>query len=409
MTVEIDYDALLNPGLPPPAPRWSGFPRYNFIGGHNDADSVPVDAMIAAMTAALEREGRNLATYNMRGGPRGYPPLREFVAGKLAKRAGMAATVDNVLITSGSQQGLDLVNDILCRPGDTVAVEEFSYGGALARLRRIGVEPVGVPTDSHGMRTDGLAETLAALKARGATPKYIYTIPTVQNPGGGILPEERRREMLRLSGEYGVPILEDECYADLLWDGARPPAIAALDEGNRTIHVGSFSKTIAPALRVGYVAAPEPVIARLVACKTDGGTGALEQLMLAEYCAGGFDGHVDALCKTLKGKLDALVEAVAEEFGASAEFEAPKGGIYLWVTLPDSVDTLELARVAAAEGVALNPGPEWAADPASARSRLRLCFGHPSPEDIREGVRRLAEICHREFGVPVRGGNVARG
>ena len=409
MAIDIDYDSLLRPNLPPPAPRWSGFPRYNFIGGHNDSTSVPVDDMIRAVSDVLSREGQSLATYGLRSGPLGYRPLREFVAAKLAARCSMTVSADDVLITSGSNQALDLVNTILCAPGDTVLVEAYSYGGAINRLRARGVTLVGVPIDSHGMRMDALDAILADHAARGIAPKYVYLIPTVQNPGGSIMPEPRRREALRLSAEYGVPIVEDECYADLTWDQNRPPALASMDAGNRVIHVGSFSKTIAPALRVGYVTAESSLVARMVACKSDGGTGALEQMMLAEYCAARFDTHVSALVGTLRDKLDTLVDALEEEFGATAEFERPAGGIFLWVTLPDAVDSLALARAAAAEGVALNPGPEWSADPDAARSRLRLCFGHPDPDDIREGVRILAEVCHREFGVPVRGGNVARG
>lgn len=409
MAIELDYSPLLRPGIPGPAKRWGGLPPFNFVGGNNDAPSVPVEDMIVATAAVLRREGATLATYGMQSGPQGYMPLRQFVADKLGKRSGMRVSADDVLITSGSNHGLELVNSILCAPGDVVLVEQFSYGSALGRLRKFGATPVGIPLDDDGMRMDLLAARLAEFKAEGVTPKYIYIIPTIQNPGGSILPEDRRRELLRLSEEYGVPILEDECYADLLWDGKRPPAIAAMDGGgNRVIHVGSFSKTIAPALRVGYIAADWSVLSRMVAVKNDGGTGALEQMMLAEYCTAKFDGHIDALCGTLKGKLDVMIEALEENFGTAAEFVPTKGGIFQWITLPDHVDTMKLAQAAAAEGVAINPGPEWASDAEPARNKFRLCFGSPSLDEIREGVKLLADICHKEFGVPVRGANVER-
>ncbi len=408
MPAAIDYDALLAPGLPPPAPRWNGFAPYNFIGGNVDAASMPVEDMIAATASALRREGATLATYGLDSGPLGYRPLREFVAAKLRKRSGLSVSPDNVLITSGSNQGLDLVNEIFLRPGDTVLVEQFSYGSALARLRKLGVRPVGIPLDDDGMRMDLLAEKLAALASEGVKPKFIYVIPTIQNPGGSIMPEARRAELLRLSAEYGVPVFEDECYADLLWTGERPPAIAAMDEGNRVIHCGSFSKTIAPALRVGYIHAEPALIARMVACKTDGGTGALEQLMLAEYCRTRFDAHVDHVTGLLKEKLDAMTGALEEHFGTAAEFVPPKGGIFLWISLPDAVDAMKLAAASAAAGIAINPGPEWSADAEPARSRIRLCFGNPTVEEIRGGVGKLAEICHREFGIPLRSGNIER-
>ena len=408
MAATIDYDALLAPDLPPPAPRWNGFAPYNFIGGNVDAASMPVEDMITATAAALRREGTTLATYGMESGPLGYRPLREFVASKLRKRSGLAVSPDNVLITSGSNQGLDLVNEIFLRPGDTVLVEQFSYGSALARLRKLGATPVGIPLDGNGMRMDRLAEKLAGLASGGVKPKFIYVIPTIQNPGGSIMPGARRAELLELSAEYGVPIFEDECYADLLWAGERPPAIAAMDEGNRVIHCGSFSKTIAPALRVGYIVAEPALIARMVACKTDGGTGALEQIMLAEYCRTRFDAHVDRVTVLLKEKLDAMTGALEEHFGTAAEFVPPEGGIFLWISLPDAVDAMKLSAASAASGIAINPGPEWSADAEPARSRIRLCFGNPTVGEIRDGVKMLAEICHREFGIPLRSGNIER-
>jgi 2-aminoadipate transaminase len=258
------------------------------------------------------------------------------------------------------------------------------------------------------MRMDALAAVLADLKRRGITPKYIYTIPTVQNPTGTILPEGRRAELLKLSQQYGVPIFEDDCYADLIWDGRRPPALYAMSNNGGAIHIGSFSKSIAPALRVGFIVAPWQMLSRMLALKTDAGSGALEQMVLAEYCAPHFTSHVRKLTRGLRAKLETLMEALNEQFGTAAEFEDPKGGIFLWVKLPDNVDTLKLYQSALAAGVAINPGPEWSTDKADAGSRLRLCFASPSHEQIREGVAVLAEVCRREFGVPARISNVER-
>ena len=408
MAVSIDYAALLAPDLPAPAPGWQGRPPYNFIGGHVDAASVPVEDMITATATALRRDGATLSTYGLESGPLGYRPLREFVAAKLKKRSGLSVSPDEVLITSGSIQALELVYQLLCCPGDTVLVEQFTYAGTLSRLRSLGVNPVGIPLDESGMRADLLAEKLDELTAQGIRPKFIYVIPTIQNPDGSIMPEARRVELLRLSADYGVPIFEDECYADLLWTGERPPAIAAMDEGRQVIHCGSFSKTIAPALRVGYIVAEPGLVAQIAACKEDGGTGALEQMMLSEYCRNHFDDHVDKVTLLLKEKLDVMTEALEEHFGTTAEFTAPPGGIFLWVSFPDAVDAMKLASAAAARGVAINPGPDWSADAAPARSRIRLCFGNPTHQAIRDGVKVLAEVCHEEFGVPVRSGNIER-
>ena len=408
MSASFDFAPVLAPGLPAPAAKWTGLARYSFVGGNNDADQVPVDRLIAAVTAVLEREGTTLATYGLNSGPLGYRPLREFLAAKLRRTAGIACSSDEILITSGSLQAIDLVNGLLLARGDTVLIEQESYQGSLNRLARLGVKAVGIPLDGDGMRVDAVAAALADLKSRGIRPKYIYTIPTVQNPTGTIMGEQRRLELLRLSEEYGVPIFEDDCYADLVWDGRRPPAIYAMSKRGGVIHIGSFSKSIAPALRVGYIVAPWEVLSRILPLKTDAGSGALEQMVLAAYCKPHFSTHVPALTKALRTKLDTLMEALNEQFGTAAEFEEPKGGIFLWVKLPDQVDTLKLYQAALAAGVSINPGPEWSTNKPHSSSRLRLCFASPSHQQIREGVAVLAEVCRKEFGVPTRSANVER-
>jgi 2-aminoadipate transaminase len=404
----FDFTPLLPAGLPGPAAKWTGLARYSFVGGNNDPDQVPVEGLIDAVDAVLRREGKTLATYGLSSGPQGYLPLRQFLTAKLARDAGIACAADAILIVSGSLQALDLVNATLLARGDTVVIERDTYQGALNRLTRLGVNTIGIPLDDQGMRMDALAASLADLKRRGVTPKYIYTIPTVQNPTGTIMPEARRAELLQLAEQYGVPIFEDDCYADLIWDGRRPPALYAMSKTGNVIHIGSFSKSIAPALRVGFIVAPWNVLSRMLALKTDAGSGALEQMVLSEYCAPHFTSHVPKLTRGLRAKLDTLMEALNEQFGTSAEFEAPAGGIFLWVKLPDNVDTLKLYQAALKAGVAINPGPEWSTDKAYAGSRLRLCFASPSHQQIREGVALLAEVCRREFGVPARIANVEK-
>src|SRR6478752_2970487 len=174
----FNFAPLLAAGLPAPAARWTGLAKYSFVGGNNDPDGLPVGELVEAMTAVLKREGKSLATYNLAHGPQGYGPLREFLVKKLKRDAGIACTVDDLMIVSGSLQALDLVNHTLLTRGDTVIFEQDSYQGSLTRLARLGVNVVGVPLDEDGMRMDVLASTLADLKSRGIRPKYIYTIPT---------------------------------------------------------------------------------------------------------------------------------------------------------------------------------------------------------------------------------------
>ena len=396
----IDYATLFRANLPPAAGKYGGFPKYNFVGGHNDAASVPVDELIAAASKVLKREGATLATYGLNSGPQGYRPLREFLSKKLDREAGIGCSADDILITGGSQQALELINSLLLEPGDTIVVEEASYGGFLSRVRRFGVNMVPLPLDEQGMDVDALGRILADLKGKGVRPKYLYTIPTVQNPTASILPIERRQAVIKLCETYGVPILEDECYSDLVWDGKRPQAMRGIVGDDRVIYVGSFSKSIAPAVRLGYIVASWPVMSRILPLKTDSGTGAIDQMVLAEYCEAHFDDHVVALRKTLKRKLGVLTEAVSANFGTAAEFDVPDGGIFLWIKLPDGVDTSKLYQPALAAGIAINPGAEWSVNKEHGRSRMRLCFASLSHEEISHGVAALAEVCRSEFGVP---------
>ena len=408
MSQAFDFGPLVPAGSPPPAVRWTGAAKFNFTGGNNDGDQVPVDGLIAAATASLTREGRNLATYGLASGPQGYRPLREFLVGKLQRDAGIACTADDILLVSGSLQALDLANGALLARGDTVICEQDTYQGTLTRFMRLGVKAIGIPLDREGLRMDALAAALADCKARGVRPKMIYTIPTVQNPTATILSEARRTELLRLAEQYGVPVFEDDCYSDLIWDGKRPLSLYAMSKSQNVIHCGSFSKSIAPALRVGFIVAPWAIMSRMLALKTDAGSGALEQMVLAEYCAPHFITHVPALRKALRAKVETLMETLNEQFGTAAEFDDPKGGIFLWVKLPDNVDTMKLYQAALKEGVAINPGNEWSTDKAHSHSRLRLCFASPTHQQIRDGVAILAEVCRREFGVPARSANVER-
>ncbi len=404
----FDYRSNLSSVATVEAKPFSGFPPFHFVGGNIDEPTVPVEALAEAVSQVLRKQGHAMGKYGMDSGSQGYHPLREFISDCLKRRAGISVTADEVLLTTGSLQAMDLVNKALLDKGDVVLVEAANYAGTLTKLDALGVDYVGIDLDDKGMRMDLLERSLSDLAERGRKPKYIFTIPTVQNPTGTVMPIERRREMLALSKQYDVPVFEDDCYADLVFSGERPPAIHALDDDQRVIYCGTFSKTIAPALRVGYLVAPWPLLGHILPLKTDAGSGALEQMVLAEFLPGHFDSHVSSLLPMLKEKADTLCASLDEHFGAGVEYDAPIGGIYLWVTFPDTVDTDRLYQVALEQGVEINPGSQWTVDGAANKHRMRLCFGHPQVENIRDGIAKLAQICFKEFGVPVRSGNVNR-
>lgn len=412
----FNIEASFRKNLPAPAAApFKKYPKYNFVGGHVDGNSIPVAELIDAATTTLKANGRNLATYGLLSGPQGHRALRDFIAKDLKTRTGMADSADNILLTSGSLQALDLVNALLLEPGDVVITEEATYGGAIARLRNAGVTCRGVRMDQEGIDMDHLEALLNEQEAAGNPAKYIYSIPTVQNPTGGVMSLARRRQLLAIAEAHDCLVFEDDCYADLLWGDRRPPTIRSLDEtrsktgssAGRVIYCGSFSKSVAPALRVGYLVADWPVIAQILPLKTDAGSGALEQLVLANFCENHFHEHIEDLIRLLHGKCETIVEALEEHFGSAAEFEPPKGGIFIWITLPPEVDTSKLAVAAQKHEIAINPGADWTVDGPSNRHRMRLCFGHPDADTIREGVAKLAQICHEEFGVPKRSGNIA--
>ena len=232
----VRFRAAVPAGCRRRAVRWTGFAKYNFTGGNNDADQVPVDELIAAATASLAARGPQPRDLRSAHGPQGYRPLREFLGRSSSATPASTCTADDILMVSGSLQALDLVNGALLTRGDTVICEKDNYQGTLTRFMRLGVERRRHSARPDGMRMDALAAALADCKSRGVQPKMIYTIPTVQNPTATILPEARRAELLRLAEQYGVPVFEDDCYSDLIWDGERPPALYAMSKAQNVIH-----------------------------------------------------------------------------------------------------------------------------------------------------------------------------
>jgi 2-aminoadipate transaminase len=392
--------------VPGPAPRFSGLPRYNFVYGHIDAAKVPAEDLARAAAAVSRREGKSLGLYYVGHGPQGYLPLREFVAWKVQRR-GISTDVADILLTTGSLQAIDLVNQILVQPGDTVIMEAFTFGLALSRARRRGATVVAAPTDHYGLDVDALEAILADLRQKGVRPKYIYTIPTVNNPTGTVLGIDRRHRLMELSQTFDVPLIEDECYADLHWGDKTPPSLYSLDR-TRVVHIGSFSKTLAPALRIGYAIADWSIVSRMIATKSDAGSAGLDQMVAAEYLYSHFDTHLSEIKSGLQRKLAVMLEAVDKEFGTTVEVRPPEGGILLWLRFPNHVDVRTIHAAAAAEGVAFNAGSDWACDPEAAKHYIRLCYALPNEDDIQKGVRILANVMHRHFGFPIRSANRLR-
>ena len=388
-----------------PAMEWKGYPKYNFIGGHNDSESIPIKSLKESIEKIILREGKTLSKYGLESGPQGYLPLRKFISKQLNLSAQIVSSENEILVVSGSLQALDLVNETFLRKGDTVIIEEENYGGTISRLRRLGVNMVGIPLEHDGMNVEVLEQTLLDLKKKKIKPRYIYTIPTIQNPTGTVMSVKKRKILIDLSKQFEIPIFEDDCYADLLYEKERPPAIKSFDTDGYVIYCGSFSKSIAPALRVGYLIADWSILSRILPYKTDAGTGSLEQMALAEFCEINFNSHIKMLRSELQKKSEAICYAFDKYFGSSADYKKPDGGIFIWVDMPKKVDTSRLYELALREGVAINPGNEWSIN-ANGKHKMRLCFGNPSIREIDEGIKLLAEICRKEFGLPTKIANL---
>jgi 2-aminoadipate transaminase len=366
----------------------------SFAGGLPAPEVFPVKRFQEACGTVLERHGPQALQY---GPTEGYEPLREVIAQNMA-RYGILAKAENVLITSGSQQALDLIGKLLINSGDRVLVEAPTYLGAIQAFNVYGAQFISVPLDGDGMRTDQLESSLRI------SPKFMYILPNFQNPAGVTLSEERRHELILLADKYGIPIIEDDPYGQLRYEGEHIAPLVVLDRENlrrdngftlgNVIYLSTFSKTLAPGIRLAWIVAPGDVISRLVLLKqaADLHTSSFIQMVAYEVAKDGFlDQHVKLIRQVYRERRDAMLNALEELFPAEVEWTHPKGGLFLWVTVPKQVDCRLLFRAALAEDVAFVPGDCFYANDALEGCRhMRLNFSFSEPEQIREGIRRLS-------------------
>lgn len=369
----------------------------SFAGGLPAPDLFPIADLRAAFDAALREGGGSAVQY---GPTEGYLPLRAYLAARLARR-GIVAEPDDILITMGSQQGLDLVGKILLSPRATVLVEDPSYVGALQAFAAYGPRMRSAPMDDEGLRVDHVAAALTTLDRDPLVPSdgptILYTIPTFQNPSGVTMSLTRRTALLDLCAAHRLPLVEDDPYGELRYDGADLAPLRAQPGGEETVYLGTFSKILAPGLRLGWVVALRPLMARLVRAKqgADLHTDTLAQRAVLHYCQrADLDGHIARLRRVYRERRDAMLAALTRYFPPEARWTRPEGGLFIWVTLPAGMDTRALLAAALERGVAFVPGSACQAAPAGAHGgrSLRLNFSHAEPERIDEGLRRLGEV-----------------
>lgn len=369
----------------------------SFAGGLPAPELFPVERCEAACHTVLREHGALALQYST---TEGYRPLREMIA-RHTRRYGVKVGPDNILITASSQQALDLIGKVFLNPGDHVVVERPTYLGALQAWNLSQAQYISIPMDDDGMQIDGLE---AALRAG---PKFLYALPNFQNPTGVTISPERRKKIVALADHYGVPILEDDPYGQLRYEGEHLPSIVSLDaefqSGNGALYTGNviylstFSKTLAPGLRLGWIVASEGVIDQLVLAKqaTDLHTSTFTQMIAYEMARGGFiDEHVHAIRREYRARRDAMLAAMGEFFPATVTWTRPSGGLFLWVRFPEGTDSREILREAIKEKVAFVVGSAFFAD-GSGRDTARLNFSNADPEHIREGIKRLGGVLHR--------------
>jgi len=355
----------------------------SFAGGLPSPDVFPANDFRSACMHVLEEHGPEALQY---GTTEGFTPLRQMIA-RHAKRYGITAGPENILITCGSQQALDLIGKVFIDPGDQIIVEKPTYLGALQAWNAYEADFLGVPIDSEGIRLDELEQ---ALEAGG---KFVYLMPNFQNPTGITLSLERRKRIVELVAKHEVPLIEDDPYGQLRYEGKHITPLFALD-GPDVIYLSTFSKIISPGLRLGWMVAPPDIIHRLVQAKqgTDLHTSTLIQMVVYEISHGGFlDRQVRAIRSVYRERRDSMLSAMKKYFPAGVTWTQPQGGLFLWVTLPALLDSAEVLREALKEKVAFVPGASFYADGSGANT-MRLNFSYPKPTIIEEGIHRLAKV-----------------
>lgn len=358
--------------------------------GHPDPTLLPLNELRAAAGRALDRYGTDILAYGNAAGP---PPLIDFICSRLQETDARAPGRAEVVITGGASQGLDLVAAQLLAPGDTVLVDVPTYHLAIRILQDHPIHMKPVASDDDGIVIDDLARTVAELRRRGERPRLLYTIPTFHNPTGRILSPARRAELVGFAAQESLLIAEDDTYRELSYDGPPPPSLWALDESRSVVRIGSFAKSVAPGLRVGYVTAAPEVVARMVTgglLDSGGGTSHFAATVLAEYAAAGdYARQVERFRTAYRDRRDRLLDSLEAHMPQGISWSRPAGGYFVWLQLPPGLSATKLLREAGAGGVAFLPADVFFLDGQAVPDAIRLSFSMYPPDTLADGAARL--------------------
>jgi DNA-binding transcriptional MocR family regulator len=396
-----ELERLLAPvvrALPPPT-SLSPLP-FDLNAGVPDAASLPAEELAEAATRALRRDPAGALTY---GGPLGYEPLRAWIAARQARESGVSLTSAHVTLTSGSAHAIDNIAATFLGQGDVVVTPAPTYPGAVRAFRARGGRIAPVPQDEDGVDPVALAQTLERLRDAGAPAKLLYLVANYDNPSGSTLPPERRETIAQLAQEHGALIVEDDAYTGIDLDGPPPPPLFAAARGRGILGVGTFSKTIATGLRVGWITAAPGLVERLAFMRFDNGSSPLVQRTVHEYLdAGHFEPHVEALRALYRERRDASARALVELCEPYVRFRSPAGGFFHWLRLAEGLTAATVVATAARQGVAVTPGTGYYPQPSAGldgvvapieergERELRLVYSALPPARLREAIERFA-------------------
>jgi DNA-binding transcriptional MocR family regulator len=383
MTADPSTPARLTQYVPTPG-------VIDLAWGHPDPKLLPVRELAEATRRAVERHGSDILEY---GSTAGSPPLIDFICQRLAETDARAPSPAEVVITSGASQGLDLAATLLLSAGDTVLLDVPTYHLAISILADHPVRLEAVASDSDGILLDDLAETVSRLKAAGERPRMLYTIPTFHNPTGRKVSLERRKGLVALAAQESLLIAEDDTYRELSYDGPPPPSLWALDDAGSVVRLGSFAKSVAPGLRLGYVTASTEIADRMATgglLDSGGGMNHFAATVLSEYAASGdYARQVERFRAAYRAQRDQLLAGLRAHLPATASWSRPEGGYFVWVELPAGITADELLPVAASRGMAFLPGHRFFLDPGASPGALRLAFSMHPAEALEEATEYL--------------------
>ena len=361
---------------------------YDFGGGCTNPETFPVKELAEAAARGISGVGEGFTLYP---GDLGHPGLREVMAARESDREGVEVSPDHISLMNGSMQAVTLVAEALTGGGDNVVVcEELTYSGTIGAYRRLGLRLEGVALDEEGMRADALDDRLHELERAGTPACFVYALPTYQNPTGAVMPRARRLELIEVARRHGVPLVEDNCYGDVHFEGPKPPALYALDPEADHIYICSLSKILGPGVRMGYILAQPPMLQRVLDRRYDGGNSLLAASVLAEFFRGRLWEHCERTNAALKRKRDDVFAGLQESVGDICTWSRPVGGLFIWVRLPGDIDLDRLQELADKGGVRFARGRGFHVRGEDVPN-IRLAFGQAPADSVREGILLLGE------------------